>query len=35
MRVWVSVLLGKILEHEKQVSRYLLHEGDKDRQGTG
>jgi hypothetical protein len=28
VRVWVSVLLGKVLEDEKQVSSYLLREGD-------
>src|SRR5262249_53440422 len=29
VRVWVSVLLGKVLEDEKQVTSYILHEGDK------
>lgn len=28
VRVWVSVLLGRVLEDEKQVSSYLLREGD-------
>ena len=28
VRVWVSVLLGKVLEDEKQISSYLLREGD-------
>ena len=28
VRVWVSVLLGNVLEDEKQVSSYLLREGD-------
>lgn len=28
VRVWVSVLLGKVLEDEKQVSSYLLREGE-------
>ena len=29
VRVWVSVILGKVHEDEKQVTAYLLHEGDK------
>jgi hypothetical protein len=29
VRVWVSVLLGKVLEDEKQVTSYILREGDK------
>jgi hypothetical protein len=28
VRVWVSVLSGKVLENEKQISSYLLREGD-------
>lgn len=29
VRVWVSVYLGDLLEHEKSVSSYVLHEGEK------
>ncbi len=28
VRVWVSVLSGKVLEDERQISSYVLHEGD-------